>query len=132
MDKSLIDLVRNRAGNRCEYCLVGQRHSKLTFPIDHIIARQHGGETTSQNLALCCGRCNCRKGPNISGIDPQTQKMCRLFNPRVDGWHAHFRYEEAVLVGITDVGRTTVAVLGINEAVRIAVRKSLLDAGGIS
>jgi hypothetical protein len=132
MEKALIQLVRDRAGNRCEYCLLAQMHSKLTFPIDHIIAKQHGGETISQNLALCCGRCNYRKGPNISGIDPQTQQMCRLFNPRLDGWGTHFRYEGAVLGGITDIGRTTIAVLAINEAVRLAVRKALLDAGGIS
>lgn len=131
MEKALIQLVRDRAGNRCEYCLVGQRHSKLTFPIDHIIARQHGGETSPANLALCCGRCNYRKGPNISGIDPQTKQMCRLFNPRMDSWDAHFRYEGAVLVGTTDVGRTTVVVLGMNEGVRIAVRQTLLDADGI-
>ena len=28
----------------------------LTFPVDHIIARQHGGETTFDNLALSCVR----------------------------------------------------------------------------
>ncbi|MGN6370237.1 MAG: hypothetical protein ACTHN5_18430 [Phycisphaerae bacterium] len=49
----------------------------------------------------------------------------------MDSWDAHFRYEGAVLVGTTDVGRTTVVVLGMNEGVRIAVRQTLLDADGI-
>jgi len=130
MDKSLDQLVRHRAANRCEYCLLQQRHSKLTFPIDHIVAKQHGGSTCSENLALCCGRCNYYKGPNIAGVDPQTHLLCRLFNPRIDQWHEHFEYRGATLFGLTDIGRTTVAVLKTNVPMRLAVRKALLDADG--
>jgi len=37
---------------------------------DHIIARQHGGQTTADNLAFACIHCNRHKGPNIASIDP--------------------------------------------------------------
>jgi hypothetical protein len=94
-----------------------------------VIARQHGGQTVAENLALCCGRCNLSKGPNIAGIDPRTGLLTRLFNPRQDLWMEHFRFDGPVVVGLTDVGRTTVVVLAINQASQVAVRQALLDEG---
>jgi HNH endonuclease len=44
--------VRNRAKDACEYCQMPQSARRLTFQIDHIVARQHRGPTTMENLAL--------------------------------------------------------------------------------
>ena len=129
MDKALEQQVRARAKDRCEYCRVPQSSSRLTFPIDHVIARQHGGPTAAENLALCCGRCNLSKGPNIAGLDPHTRQLTRLFNPRADVWPEHFRYDGPVIVGLTDVGRTTVAVLAMNQPYQMAARQALIDEG---
>ncbi len=46
--------VRQRAAGRCEYCRLPQSPYAWTFPVDHIIARQHGGKTQLGNLALAC------------------------------------------------------------------------------
>jgi hypothetical protein len=55
MDPSLAREVRARAGLCCEYCRMPQScYPTVPFPIDHIIARQHGGSTTLDNLALSC------------------------------------------------------------------------------
>lgn len=54
MSESLDRRVRERAKNRCEYCKVPADISEFTFPLDHIIAQQHRGETTFDNLALSC------------------------------------------------------------------------------
>ena len=129
MDKALEQQVRRRARGLCEYCRMPQSASKLTLPIDHIIARQHGGETVAENLALCCGRCNLSKGPNIAGLDPETKHLTRLYHPRKDKWVEHFRYEGAVMVGLTDVGRTTIAVLAMNQPHQRAVRQALMEEG---
>jgi hypothetical protein len=129
MDKALEQQVRMRARGLCEYCRMPQSASKLTFPIDHIIARQHGGETASENLAMCCGRCNLSKGPNIAGLDPDTKGLTRLFHPRKDKWVDHFRYDGAVLVGLTNVGRTTAFVLAMNQPYQRAARQALMDEG---
>src|SRR5208337_5662096 len=56
----------------------------VPFPIDHIIARQHGGSTTLDNLALSCLHDNTHKGPNVAGIDPISKRISRQFNPRRD------------------------------------------------
>ena len=63
MDASVRALVRRRAGNRCEYCLLRQEHLPFsTFQIEHIVARKHGGNDEASNLALACDRCNSHKG----------------------------------------------------------------------
>jgi len=75
MDRRLQELVWHRAGGVCEYCRLPATVHSDPFPIDHIIARQHGGETVESNLALSCFRCNTHKGPNIAGIDPLTRLL---------------------------------------------------------
>lgn len=58
MDEALASQVRQRAGNACEYCRLHQAfYPTVPFPIDHVIARQHGGRTTLSNLALSCLHC---------------------------------------------------------------------------
>jgi hypothetical protein len=101
----------------------------LTFEIDHIIARKHGGESSLDNLALSCFRCNCSKGPNIAGVDPDTNEIVRLFNPRQDAWSDHFEWDGPVLLGRTPIGRTTIEVLNINLNHRVAHRQFLLAEG---
>jgi hypothetical protein len=129
MDKATEQEVRRQAGGQCEYCRMPEQASRFRHVLDHIIARQHSGASTLDNLALCCGRCNLHKGPNISGIDPVTGVMTRLFHPRQDAWGEHFRWSGVLLVGITAVGRTTVAVLQMNHPNRLAAREALADAG---
>ena len=126
MDKELGKLVRSRARDCCEYCQRPRTFANLTFPIDHVIARQHGGKTVESNLALACGICNRHKGPNIAGLDPHTAKLTRLFHPRNDAWTEHFRWNGPFAIGLTDVGRTTVVVLALNNPLQIAIRQGLI------
>jgi hypothetical protein len=121
--------VIRRANGRCEYCQFPNFAAELPFHLDHVIATKHRGETVSENLAWACFSCNLRKGPNIAGRDPETGKLTRLFNPRADRWSEHFRWLGAHLVGISDVGRTTVDVLTINDPDAVAVRPSLAAEG---
>jgi HNH endonuclease len=129
MDDALIQLVWDRARQRCEYCQLSQAHSTLPFEIDHVIARKHGGRTIPSNLALSCFYCNSYKGPNIAGLDPNTRALARLFHPRRHKWTRHFRWDGPVLVGRTAIGRTTIVVLDINDAEAVAARSSLIEAG---
>src|SRR5207245_10285900 len=105
MDQELRRQVWDRAGGVCEYCHMPHALTLLPFEIDHIIAQQHKGPTTAENLALACWPCNKHKGPNLSGIDPLTGKLTRLFHPRRDVWSKHFSWAGPELLGLTDVGR---------------------------
>ena len=91
MDESVRQLVRDRAEHRCEYCRLLQRHLPFsTFQIELIRPKKHGGNDDPVNLALACERCNSHKGPNLTGIDPQTQQIVQLFDPRQNRWADHF------------------------------------------
>jgi hypothetical protein len=89
-----------------------------------VIPRKHGGSDVLENLALACIDCNLRKGPNLSGIDPQTGLVVRLFNPRRDKWSEHFPWDGILITGTSDVGRTTIVVLDVNSEDRLMVRLS--------
>ncbi len=121
--------VRRRARYRCEYCRLPQLASRLSHQIDHIIARQHGGRDDLSNCALSCARCNLHKGPNIAGIDPNTGEIVRLYSPRSDRWPDHFEWQDAILLGLTPVGRTTIHVLALNDPGAVAVRAALIAEG---
>ena len=129
MEHALQELVRRRAGERCEYCRVPQSRDRLPFEVDHIIAENHDGLTKASNLCLCCFACNRHKGPNIAGIDPLTRKIVPLFNPRRHKWSRHFRWDGPMLVGQTPSGRATVRVLKINLDHRVGFRRELIEEG---
>jgi hypothetical protein len=129
MDRALEQLIWNRANSRCEYCGLPQALDKLPFEIDHVIPSVHGGKTIAGNLALSCFLCNRHKGPNLAGIDPETRRLTRLFNPRRHSWQRHFAWDGPLLVGRTAIGRATVRVLAINSALRIRLRSELIAEG---
>jgi 5-methylcytosine-specific restriction endonuclease McrA len=123
IDRHTRQFVRDRAGNRCEYCGLPQEASPVAqLQIEHIIPRKHGGGDDGENLALACIDCNLSKSSNLSGIDPMTGQTVPLFNPRSQHWHEHFVWQGIVLFGLTPVGRGTIRVLNINDVERQRVR----------
>jgi len=123
MDAELRTAVRRRAAQACEYCQRRQIDSPLIpLQIEHIIPRKHGGSDSLENLALACAECNLHKGSNLTGIDPETNQVTGLFDPRHDAWDDHFSWDGLRIVGLTAVGRTTVRVLELNSGPRVRVR----------
>ncbi|MEA3211798.1 MAG: hypothetical protein QOE70_4855 [Chthoniobacter sp.] len=123
MDAATRGLVRERAGNQCEFCgLPQEAEAFFTFHIEHIIAQQHGGGDTPENLALACYHCNLHKGTNLTGIDAQSGELVRLYHPREQPWTEHFRRNGDVIEGRTAVGRVTVSLLKMNAADRRRLR----------
>lgn len=129
MADSLRQFVKRRARDVCEYCRLPQKHTPLTHEVDHVIAVKHRGPTVAGNLAWACFGCSRHKSCNIAGIDPPTGAIVRLFDPRRHKWSAHFRWNGAVLVGRTSIGRATIEVLEINHFHRVAFRQTLIDEG---
>ena len=130
LSRALEEAVIGRAAGRCEYCHFPAAFSDLPFHVDHIIAEKHDGPTEAANLAWACFSCNLRKGPNIAGIDPTSRELTRIFHPRSDAWTEHFAGDGPWLCGTTPIGRTTIAVLDINDEDSVAVRAALLDERG--
>lgn len=122
MDAALRQFVRRRADNHCEYCSLPQEREPLTFHIEHILPRQHGGTDIPDNLALACHHCNLRKGTNLTGLDPETGALTRLFHPRQDDWDEHFTSRDGEISGRTAIGRATLRLLKMNEGGRLELR----------
>ncbi len=128
MDAAVRAAVRERAGHRCEYCHLHEAdHDFLPFHVEHVIAKQHGGTDDFEGLCWACAECNWAKGPNVAGISEG--KIYPLFNPRMQNWNRHFRWDLTLLTGKTKIGTVTVQVLNINGIARVMLRENLLFEG---
>jgi hypothetical protein len=117
--------VWERAKGRCEYCLFHEDDLLFPHQVDHIVAQQHAGPASPENLAFTCCYCNRYKGPNLASVDPETGEKVWLFDPRKDIWNQHFRIEGPLILGSNPKGRATVFLLQINGEERIRLRERL-------
>jgi len=125
------DVVRLRALDACEYCLMP---TSGQFEVDHIVPQARWADyqanayaalrrrdrlnlTTPHhiaNYAWACVFCNSAKGgrrrPSGAG---------RLFDPRYDNWPDHFEFlsstSYAAIAGLTMIGAETVTALKFNR-----------------
>jgi hypothetical protein len=132
MDAKTREFVRQRAGERCEYCRFSEEAVPyLVFHVDHIVAKQHLDEMADdpQSLAWACSECNYHKGPNLVSIDPQTKQQVDLFRPRRDDWNRHFRVDRGMIIGLTPMGRATARLLNMNAPRLVRLRRELIEQG---
>jgi hypothetical protein len=116
--------VARRAGHRCEYCRAPEGAFNFPFEVEHVAPTSRGGTDEPSNLALSCRACNVRKGDAVSGADYATGGEAALFDPRADRWSDHLRFDvdSAELIGLTPVGRATIARLDLNHPLQLAAR----------
>ena len=131
VDEVTTAFVQRRANGRCEYCHLPQAYTALLFEVEHIIAKQHDGQSVMSNLAYACLHCNRHKGPNLSGLDRigSHRRIVKLFHPRLHRWDYHFAWDGPRLIGKTPIGRVTVRVLYINDPLMVLVREELIAEG---
>jgi HNH endonuclease len=123
--------VRNRANYLCEFCHANEQWQYVRFTVDHVIPVSLGGSDNSDNLTLACFHCNRRKTNRLTAIDLQSQTEVPLFNPRQDSWPEHFIWsvDGLSIVGISTIGRATVAALLLNRERVISIRAADLEIG---
>ena len=125
VNESTKTFVRQRASNAYWYCQRHQNDSLLaTLHVEHIIPKKHDGSDDEDNLALACIDCNLHKRPNLSGIDPETDQITSLFNPRQQSWDEHVYWDGIYIRGLTDTGRATVRVFNMNSDDQLTLRSS--------
>lgn len=129
--RTLRQKVATAANHRCEYCHTAQEISGAQMQIDHIIPQSVGGTSDESNLCLACAWCNSYKWSHTAGFDAQTNQEVPLFNPRQQQWHEHFLWsdEGTHILGITPIGRATIATLQMNNEFIIPARRNWVDAG---
>ncbi|MEM6448645.1 MAG: HNH endonuclease [Cyanobacteria bacterium P01_D01_bin.123] len=115
---ALRQAIRKRANYLCEYCHSPERLSANRFTVDHVVPKSLSGSDTLENLALACRRCNERRYNFVAGVDPKTQSVVPIFNPRQQTWAEHFIWREqgVWIEGITPIGRATCIRLDLNDA----------------
>lgn len=123
--------VLEDAGYRCGYCQSDQGLTGMSLSIEHIIPTARGGKTSLDNLWLSCRACNEFKGARVDGEDPDNGERVPLFNPRTQYWGDHFAWREdgTIVIGLTPIGRATVATLQLNRFLLVRARRRWVAAG---
>jgi hypothetical protein len=102
---------------------IPQRIAAHKHEPDHIIPKQHDGETQADNLALACVRCNRYKGYNVGSFDPETGQLVSFYDPRIQIWSELFQLEGAIIPPSRSSDRK---MLHSNDADRVEERERLM------
>ena len=123
--------VEEEAQYRCGYCLTARRFTAKKLHVEHIIPIAAGGGSDVQNLWLACDLCNSYKGVQTHAVDPVTNQITPLFNPRQQDWHEHFAWsaDGIYILGLTPTGRATSIALRLNNAFLVEARQWWVEAG---
>ena len=129
--ESLRERLLALAGYRCGYCRSSQRVMGVRLILDHLIPRARGGTDEETNLWPCCQPCNGFKQARTQARDPLTGMIVPFFNPRRQLWPEHFAWEYGgrLVVGLTAVGRATVAALQLNRDELVEARALWIAVG---
>lgn len=123
--------VARQACYRCGYCLTAEAIVGTPMDFEHIIPECKGGLTEEKNLWLACSLCNSYKGTLTEYEDPVSGQVVKLFNPRRQAWNEHFEWIDGgtCILGLTSLGRATVAALQLNREPLVFSRKKWVVAG---
>lgn len=110
--------VAERAKYHCEYCRSAELITSGPMHVEHIRPVAKEGETVLENLAYACVRCNLHKSTRTSYLDPVSDQVVPLFNPRTEKWFQHFAWSRdgTRIIGQTSIGRATILALHMNQA----------------
>lgn len=124
LSRSQQEAVRRRAQGLCEYCHTAEQWQYVPFTVDHIVPVSQSGTSTLDNLALACFHCNRRKADRLQATDPKNAELVALFHPRRHRWGEHFIWSADGLriVGLTAIGRATIAALDLNRQRVVHIR----------
>jgi len=131
MARSLLARVRQQAGLRCGYCQSSSAITGEILTIEHIVPVARHGSSDEENLWLSCRRCNQYKGTLVEAIDPETETLVPLFNPRKQVWSEHFAWSSdgTLILGLTPIGRATVVSLRMNHRDIVSARQLWVNVG---
>jgi 5-methylcytosine-specific restriction endonuclease McrA len=125
---ALVKFVHEHTEYRCEYCQTPQQATGQAMHVEHIIPNS-GNDP--DGLCLSCASCNLSKAQATEAIDPETNELVSLFNPRTQVWSEHFEWikEDTVINGKTAIGRATSIRLKMNLSRLVEARKIWVLAG---
>ena len=69
------------------------------------------------------------QGADVGSVVGRENRFTRLYNPRIDSWHAHFRLIGPRIEPLTEIGEATVHLLRLNSPDRLLQRQALQQIG---
>ena len=123
MEAGMVRLVWQRAFRCCEYCQCRRTSMLPRSRLTTSFPRSIRGEPPRETSLSACFFCNSYKGSDIAGRDIRTRSLVPLFNPRRHKWERHFRWDGALLIGRTRIGRVTIVLLNTNDPFRTELRE---------
>lgn len=131
ISKKKREKVQSRANGCCEYCKSQDKFSSSSFSIEHIYPQSLGGSDELSNLAWACQGCNNAKFTKVEARDIISNAIVTLFNPRLDKWDEHFKWNQdcSLIIGQTAIGRATVIALKMNRDSVVNLRNILFSCG---
>ena len=131
ISKKKREKVQSRANSCCEYCKSQDKFSSSSFSIEHIYPQSLGGSDELSNLAWACQGCNNAKFTKVEARDIISNAIVTLFNPRLDKWDEHFKWNQdcSLIIGQTAIGRATVIALKMNRDSVVNLRNILFSCG---
>lgn len=124
LSRDLRARVADAALHRCGYCQTQEVVVGMPMEIEHIVPVAAGGTSEEDNLWLACPRCNLYKADHRRALDPRTEELVPLFDPRRQVWAEHFSWQEGglIIAGASPSGRATVEALKLNNAFVVRAR----------
>jgi HNH endonuclease len=131
ISQKLINKIRRDAKYRCGYCQLPQDLIPNMLEIEHLLPLAEGGESEEENLWLACRNCNSYKSSKTKAVDPETNHLVKIFNPRTQNWNEHFDFsqEGIEIIGKTACGRATVVALRLNFEQAVTARRNWVIVG---
>lgn len=121
---------RSRAGDCCDYRLLPENSGTITFHVDHIRPIKHNGSDDNETCVCPVINSTATWADNISGYDPETDKLTPLYHPRRHSWDEPLKLEaDYTITGLTPEGCTTLYVLKINKEIRVQRCQFLTELG---
>jgi hypothetical protein len=122
--------IFDRDKGRCRYDRLEQFGQAAVFHVNHIIPRSRGGPTEESNLVLQCPHCSLHKSDRLDGLDLVTGERLAVFHPLQQRWEDHFTLQDTgECTARTAIGRVTVEVLHMNDALPIVARRIQVQLG---
>jgi hypothetical protein len=121
LSAEVVDRVRRRAGDACEYCGVTATDSAGRLTIDHYQPLARGGTDDEDNLVYACFRCNTYK----SDYWPRRRGHPLLWNPRGEARTVHLlELFDGRIHPVSAVGRFSLTLLHLNRPELVEYRRS--------
>ena len=108
-----------------------RRSAILLDPKRQVSNQAPEGESIEENLWIACPLCNGHKATKTHVVDPLTESVVPLFNPRTQDWYEHFSWSEdgVYIVGKTAIGRATTESLQLNNKYLLRARRRWVIVG---